>query len=100
MYDYVIAKSTNYSDYAVMCPHFKFLSLLPTKFHVFTCSLDPQYRFIYFNEMNLAVKSPLLSRRSTYVNILSEAMKLLADVSVNCKTWFHGKHCYMYKWVL
>ncbi|XP_064406306.1 vacuolar fusion protein CCZ1 homolog isoform X2 [Halichondria panicea] len=43
--------------------------------------LDPQYRFIYFNEMNLAVKSPLLSRRSTYVNILSEAMKLLADIN-------------------
>lgn len=43
--------------------------------------LDPQYRFIYFNEMNLAVKSPLLSKRPPFISISSEAMKLLADVS-------------------
>lgn len=41
-------------------------------------SVDQQYRFLYFNEMNLAVKSPLLSRR---IAISPDAMRLLTEVN-------------------
>ena len=42
--------------------------------------IDQQYRFVYFNEMNLAVKSPMLSRRLPHMNISVEAMRLLTEV--------------------
>lgn len=57
---------------------------------MFITRLDPQYRFIYFNEMNLAVKSPLLSKRPPFVTIAPDAMKLLADVSAHTAVYMYS----------
>lgn len=50
-------------------------------------SVEQQYRFVYFNEMNLAVKSPLLSRRPPHVTISPDAMKLLIEVGKGKGVW-------------
>lgn len=43
--------------------------------------VEQQYRFVYFNEMNLAVKSPLLSRKPPYFGITKEMMLLLTEIN-------------------
>lgn len=55
-----------------------------TKFQSQLCRIEQQYRFVYFNEMNLAVKSPMLSRRSPHLNISMDAMRLLTEVHMTC----------------
>lgn len=55
--------------------------------HAHPHSVDQQYRFLYFNEMNLAVKSPLLSRRLPYVTITADAMRLLTEVNKEYDRW-------------
>lgn len=46
-------------------------------------SLEQQYKYVYFNEMNLAVKSSLSSRRtlSPLQHITPEAMRLIIDLN-------------------
>jgi hypothetical protein len=39
---------------------------------------DPGYQFVYFNEMNLAVKSPALTRRA----ITPDILRLLTEVHI------------------
>ena len=50
-----------------------------------TCCLFSQdkqpYKMIYFNEMNLAVKSPLLTRRPGQLGITPEMMCLLTQIN-------------------
>lgn len=47
----------------------------------FSSSVDTQYRYIYFNSMNLAVKSPLLLRKGGYQQVIpNELMRLLIEV--------------------
>ena len=47
---------------------------------------------MYFNEMNLAVKSPLLSRRPPHLTISPDAMRLLIEVRVaGCSKTFSDK---------
>ena len=41
---------------------------------------DPGYQFVYFNEMNLAVKSPVLTRKA----ISADVLRLLTEVLVQC----------------
>jgi len=43
-------------------------------------SIDQQYRFIYYNSMNLAIKSSIHAKRSSLVSVASEIMKLLVDI--------------------
>lgn len=44
-------------------------------------SSDQQYRFLYFNSMNLAIKSSIHSRKSaTVVSVAPEIMRLLVDI--------------------
>ena len=42
--------------------------------------MDLQYRYIYFNAMNFAVKSPLLGKRAGYSAIPSELMRILVQI--------------------
>eukprot|EP00117_Sycon_ciliatum_P024142 scpid48332/ scgid20331/ Vacuolar fusion protein CCZ1 homolog len=44
-------------------------------------STDSQHRFIYFNHMNLAQKSSVHSRKSPFVTISQDLMRLLADIN-------------------
>ncbi|XP_003387660.1 PREDICTED: vacuolar fusion protein CCZ1 homolog [Amphimedon queenslandica] len=39
------------------------------------------YRMVYFNEMNLAIKSPLLSRYNSYLSITQDMMCLLTQLN-------------------
>ena len=39
---------------------------------------DPGYQFVYFNEMNLAVKSPSLTRKA----ISADVLRLLTEVPI------------------
>lgn len=42
---------------------------------------DTQYRYIYFNSMNLAVKSPLLLKKGGYRQVIpNELMRILIEV--------------------
>ena len=43
--------------------------------------LEQQYRYIYFNQVNLAVKSSLFSKRSPHNTITSDIMKLIGEIS-------------------
>ena len=43
--------------------------------------MDTQYRYIYFNSMNLAVKSPLLFKKGGYRQVIpNELMRILIEV--------------------
>lgn len=43
--------------------------------------MDTQYRYIYFNSMNLAVKSPLLFKKGGYRQLIpNELMRILIEV--------------------
>lgn len=45
-------------------------------------SIDKQpYRMVYFNEMNLAIKSPLMSKNSTYLSVTPDMMCLLTQLN-------------------
>jgi len=48
-------------------------------FHVHR--LEQQYRFIYFNQVNLAVKSSLFSKRPPNNTITPDIMKLIGEIS-------------------
>ena len=41
---------------------------------------DQQYRFIYFNDMNLAIKSSIHAKRSSQISVSTEIMRLLVDI--------------------
>ena len=44
-------------------------------------STDQQYRFVYFNEMNLAIKSSIHAKRSTtLVSVSPDIMRILVDI--------------------
>lgn len=45
---------------------------------MFICRSDPGYQFVYFNEMNLAVKSPSLMRKA----ISADVLRLLTEVHI------------------
>ena len=51
--------------------------------------MEQQYRFVYFNEMNLAVKSPMLTKRSPHFNITLDTMRLLTEVHTYT-LWLHA----------
>jgi hypothetical protein len=48
--------------------------------HSKAAQMDLQYRYIYFNAMNFAVKSPLLGKRAGYSAIPSELMRILVQI--------------------
>ena len=51
-----------------------------------TSSADQQYRFLYFNSMNLAIKSSIHSKKnSSLVNVAPETMRLLVDIHTDLK---------------
>ena len=50
-------------------------------FHGLIRRLEQQYRYIYFNQVNLAVKSSLFSKRSPHNTITSDIMKLISEIS-------------------
>lgn len=56
-----------------------------------TQSIEQQYRFVYFNEMNLAVKSPLLSKRPPHLTISSDAMRLLIEINTEYNSIDEGE---------
>ena len=43
--------------------------------------LEQQYRYIYFNQVNLAVKLSLFSKRSAHNTITADIMNLISDIS-------------------
>ncbi|XP_065826343.1 vacuolar fusion protein CCZ1 homolog [Oscarella lobularis] len=44
---------------------------------------EPQYKFIYFNHMNLAQKSTIHTKKPPHVTIQGEIMKLLCDIDAD-----------------
>lgn len=49
--------------------------------HPFASSLEQPYRYVYFNEMNLAVKSPLMYRQMT--TLPPDMMRLLVEINLD-----------------
>lgn len=46
-------------------------------------SSDQQYRYLYFNHMNLAQKSSVHSRKSSVPCVAPEIMRLMGDISAD-----------------
>lgn len=51
---------------------------------------DQQYRFIYFNSMNLAIKSSVHTKRSGIVTVAPDIMKLLVDMHTDFENYEQG----------
>ena len=50
---------------------------------ILSSTSEPQYKFIYFNHMNLAQKSTIHTKKPPHVTIQGEIMKLLCDIDAD-----------------
>ncbi|KAK3738728.1 hypothetical protein QZH41_018103 [Actinostola sp. cb2023] len=56
---------------------------------------EQQYRYIYFNHMNLAQKSSIHNRKSSGSGIAPEIMRLMADISADFKSFQEDGETYV-----
>ena len=61
---------------------------LVTFFYRFIFSSDQQYRYLYFNHMNLAQKSSVHSRKSSLPCVAPEIMRLMGDISADFARYY------------
>ena len=57
-------------------------------FYRFVFSSDQQYRYLYFNHMNLAQKSSVHSRKSSLPCVAPEIMRLMGDISADFARYY------------
>ena len=60
----------------------------------FIPSSDQQYRYLYFNHMNLAQKTSVHSRRSSLPIVAPEIMRLMGDISADFARYSPWKYLF------
>lgn len=69
-------------------------SVTSSVFHITIChrpEKEPQFKFIYFNHMNLAEKSTIHMRKTASVSLTSvhpDLMKILGDINCDFARYF------------